>query len=58
MLDWLGETKGADLILRAVEAVLAEGQVRTPDLEGQSSTVEVGDAVCRRMERLSTPRSR
>jgi tartrate dehydrogenase/decarboxylase / D-malate dehydrogenase len=52
MLEWLGEERSAGLVRGAVEAVLAEGRVRTGDLGGSSSTSEVGDAVCRELERL------
>jgi tartrate dehydrogenase/decarboxylase/D-malate dehydrogenase len=38
--------RAADLIEAAVAAVLRRGEVRTPDLGGRSSTVQVGDAVC------------
>ena len=49
MLDFLGEAQAARLIERAVEAVVAEGRVRTPDLGGRSGTKEVGDEVCRQL---------
>ena len=45
MLDHLGAAEAAVEIERAVAAVLAEGQVRTPDLGGKSSTEEVTDAI-------------
>jgi 3-isopropylmalate dehydrogenase len=52
MLDWLGETRrdpaatrAGQLIDAAVEHVLREGTVRTPDLGGTSGTRAVGDAV-------------
>lgn len=44
MLDHLGETAAASRLVRAVESVLREG-IRTPDLGGDRSTVEVTDAV-------------
>ena len=44
MLEHLGEAEAAARVLRAVEAVCREGP-RTPDLGGQGSTGEVGDAV-------------
>ncbi|MDA8217455.1 MAG: tartrate dehydrogenase [Dehalococcoidales bacterium] len=46
MLDWLGEVEAARLVGAAVETVLAEGRVRTRDLGGDSSTSEMGDAIC------------
>jgi len=45
MMQQLGEKKAADAIVRATEAVLAEGKIRTGDLGGKSKTTEVGDAV-------------
>jgi len=38
--------RAADLIEAAMAAVLRRGEVRTPDLDGRSSTAQVGDAVC------------
>lgn len=45
MLDDLGEPDAADRILRAIEAVTAEGNAKTPDLGGTSTTQDMGDAV-------------
>jgi tartrate dehydrogenase/decarboxylase/D-malate dehydrogenase len=53
MMDWLGEVEGARLVMRAVEDVVAEGKVRTFDLGGKSSTTELTDAICARMEVLA-----
>src|ERR1035437_3242560 len=50
MLDHLGLAEAARAVEAAVAAVLAEGQVRTPDLGGKSSTEEVANAV---LEKLS-----
>ena len=46
MLDHLGHADAATALMRAIEVVVA-GEVRTPDLGGSASTVEVGDAVVR-----------
>lgn len=46
MLDFLGETEAAARLLRALEAHVQSGAVRTPDLGGTASTREVGDHVC------------
>lgn len=54
MLEWIDESEGSNLLKRAVEQVLAEGRTRTRDLGGQSTTSQMGDAVCERMERLTT----
>jgi tartrate dehydrogenase/decarboxylase/D-malate dehydrogenase len=45
MLEHLGLADAAREVEAAVAAVLERGQVRTPDLNGTSSTTEVGDAV-------------
>ncbi len=47
MLEALGETYGAALLMAALERVLAQRSVRTADLGGQNTTQEVGDAVVR-----------
>lgn len=44
MLDFLGERAAHDAILESIETVLAQGP-RTPDLGGQASTTEMGQAV-------------
>jgi tartrate dehydrogenase/decarboxylase/D-malate dehydrogenase len=49
MLDHLGMTEAARAVEAAVAAVLAEGQVRTPDLGGKSSTEEVATAVLEKL---------
>ncbi len=49
MLDHLGEGAAARALEGAVKAVLAEGQARTPDLGGQSSTADVTAAVVERL---------
>ena len=36
MLDWLGETEAAGRVEGAVEAMLASGRARTPDLGGSA----------------------
>ncbi|OFW46474.1 MAG: 3-isopropylmalate dehydrogenase [Actinobacteria bacterium RBG_13_35_12] len=51
MLDHLGEIKAAKAVENAVEKVLSEGKVRSHDLGGDSSTIEVGDEVVRKLER-------
>jgi tartrate dehydrogenase/decarboxylase / D-malate dehydrogenase len=44
MLDHLGYPQAAAAVMRAIEAVLAEGP-RTPDMGGKATTVDVGKAV-------------
>ena len=45
MLEHLGEHDAGQAILRAIEAVLAQGIVRTPDLGGRASTADLGQAI-------------
>lgn len=45
MLDHLGETEAAAMVLKAIEDVLAQPQYRTRDLGGTASTEECGKAV-------------
>ncbi len=50
MLDNLGEAEAAQTIENAVEQVLSEGKVRSRDLGGDSSTIEVGDEVVKKLK--------
>ena len=45
MLDHLGYPEWAGALMQAIERVMAERRVRTPDLGGDSSTEEMGEAV-------------
>ena len=45
MLDWLGETDKARLLENAVAAVIEEGKVRTYDMGGTASTMEMAKAI-------------
>ncbi|MCX6155886.1 MAG: isocitrate/isopropylmalate dehydrogenase family protein [Candidatus Kapabacteria bacterium] len=45
MLDWLGENEMADKIEIATAAVIAEGKVRTYDMGGSATTLEMGQAI-------------
>lgn len=49
MLRFLGYAAPADRIDRAVDQVIREGQVLTPDLGGKSSTHDVLDAVLKKL---------
>jgi tartrate dehydrogenase/decarboxylase/D-malate dehydrogenase len=49
MLDHLGLTAAAQSMDAAIEEVLAEEKIRTPDLGGTSSTSEVASAVLARV---------
>ena len=45
MLDHLGKVELGAALLASIEAVLAAGAVRTPDLGGRASTREMADAI-------------
>jgi isocitrate dehydrogenase (NAD+) len=49
MLRHIGEGPMADRIMKALGLVLAEDQVRTPDLGGTATTTEFAAAICRRL---------
>lgn len=56
MLDFLGEgdaryTAAHDGILAAIEQVIASGP-KTPDMKGNASTRQVGEAVCERIRSM------
>jgi 3-isopropylmalate dehydrogenase len=47
MLDWLGEAEKGRAVETAVASVLREGRVRTYDMGGAATTLEMGEAVAR-----------
>ncbi len=49
MLDWLGESEKGARLEAAVAAVVAEGQVRTYDMGGAATTLEMGEAIAGRL---------
>jgi isocitrate/isopropylmalate dehydrogenase len=49
MLDWLGESETAQVLEKAISDVIAAGKVRTYDLGGDASTLDVGRAVAERL---------
>ena len=49
MLDWLGETDKAAQLEGAVADVIEEGKVRTYDMGGDSSTLEVAEAIATKL---------
>ncbi len=49
MLDWLGEADTAQALQQAIADVIAEGKVRTYDLGGDNSTLEMAQAVAERL---------
>ncbi|HIQ02549.1 MAG TPA: isocitrate/isopropylmalate dehydrogenase family protein, partial [Anaerolineales bacterium] len=49
MLDWLGETKTAEALEKAIAGVIEEGKVRTYDMGGDASTLDMARAVADRL---------
>ena len=49
MLDWLGEADAARRIEEAVAAIVREGEVRTYDMGGSASTLEMAEAISRKL---------
>jgi len=49
MLDWLGEKDSAQALENAIAAVIEEGKVRTYDLKGTATTLDVGRAVAEKI---------
>ncbi|HSL67236.1 MAG TPA: isocitrate/isopropylmalate family dehydrogenase, partial [Actinomycetota bacterium] len=47
MLDHLGEAEAGGAVREGVRSVLAEGEVRTPDLGGSATTDDVAEAIAR-----------
>ncbi|MCK5817051.1 MAG: isocitrate/isopropylmalate dehydrogenase family protein, partial [Candidatus Marinimicrobia bacterium] len=45
MLDWLNETEMAEKLEAAVAEVIKEGKVRTYDLGGSNTSLEVAEAI-------------
>ena len=51
MLDHFGEHELGQKLLDVVEEVTNEG-IKTPDIGGTSSTIEVGEAICSRLKKV------
>ena len=49
MLDWLSETDFARRLDKAIATVIREGDVGTYDVGGTNSTIEVAEAVARKI---------
>ena len=55
MIDHLGEHSAHDRILQAIESVLSDERVKTPDLGGKATTAEMTKAVKGAMSSLRQP---
>ncbi|MBI0575741.1 tartrate dehydrogenase [Neobacillus cucumis] len=49
MLDHLGQPEAAAAIMEAMEDVLQEKEVLTPDMGGKATTEQVGDYICKKL---------
>jgi len=49
MLDWLGEKEKAETLEGAIADVISEGKIRTYDMGGSNTTLEVGEAVAKKL---------
>jgi tartrate dehydrogenase/decarboxylase / D-malate dehydrogenase len=52
MLDYFGEEKMGNVLLKTIEDVTADG-VKTPDIGGKATTREVTEEICRRLKQLA-----
>jgi len=52
MLDYLGESKAANLVEKATHSVLKEGKILTYDLGGNARTSDVGKAIAEKVVSL------
>ncbi len=49
MLDWLGETEKGARLEKAVAEVIKEGKIRTYDMGGSNTTLELGEAIAAKL---------
>jgi 3-isopropylmalate dehydrogenase len=49
MLDWLGEKRCSDRLEKAVATVIKEGKVRTYDMGGEASTLDMARAIAEKI---------
>ena len=49
MLEWLGETETAQALMQAIADTIAEGKIRTYDMGGDNTTLEVAQTVADRL---------
>jgi tartrate dehydrogenase/decarboxylase / D-malate dehydrogenase len=50
MLDFLGETEAAGLVVNGIAQTVAQRRTLTPDIGGSASTEQVGQAICDQIE--------
>jgi 3-isopropylmalate dehydrogenase len=49
MLDWLGETEKGERLEAAVASIIKEGKVRTYDMGGSATTLEMAEAIAAKL---------
>jgi isocitrate/isopropylmalate dehydrogenase len=49
MLDWLGETEKGAALEKAVAEVIRDGRIRTYDMGGSNTTLEIGEAIAAKL---------
>ncbi len=52
MLDWLGEKKDAKKLEQAIANVIKDGKVRTYDLGGDNTSLDVAEEIAKKFEQL------
>ena len=52
MLDWLGEKEDADKLLKAIATVIKEGKVKTYDMGGNNTSLEVTKEIAKKYKEL------
>jgi len=52
MLDWLGEKKDAEKLDHAIASVIKESKVKTYDLGGRNTSLEVAEEVTKKFEQF------
>ena len=52
MLDWLGEKKDATKLEQSIADVIKDGKLRTYDLGGDNTSLEVAEEIARKFEQL------
>jgi isocitrate dehydrogenase (NAD+) len=50
MLEWLGENKKAETLEGAVAEVIREGKVRTYDMGGTNTTLQMAEAIAEKLQ--------
>lgn len=58
MIRHLGHPDAADEIERAITAILASAEVRTPDLGGHATTIDVGNAIASQIAAIASDKAR